>query len=872
LFLDAEYRRLGSGPLPAPVRLTTAQALSGRRDADLVTLSARVIGRETRRVATVEHEVLLLQDNGTVFEALCELRGTNTLPATPRNAVVEASGICTVQPLASGEMRTLRLWLREPADLHVLGQAAPWESLLPGRILAVSGGLGALALAWIVALRRQVAQRRQAEEKARRSEATTRTINYFATSLLERHHEDEILWDLAENCVSQLGFVDCVIYLLNRDQKILVQKAAFGPKNPDGRRILNPITIPLGKGIVGSVARSGKTELIGDTRLDKRYICDDEFRLSEITVPIVAGEEVLGVIDAEHPKENFFTQEHLEILTGIASLCANKLLRVRSEEKLRGLNVDLEKRVADRTAALQESEAKFRALYEGAGMAVIVHDEHTVLDCNPATLRIFGYSSRDQFVGKHPAELSAPVQPNGEDSMAAAQRHIAEALAKGSHQFEWLSKRGDGTPVPVEIVLTPMQFNGRNVIQAVVQDITERKRAEASLRTVEARKAAVLETALDSIITIDQQGHILDFNPAAERTFGYSRAEALGREMAELIIPPALRDRHRAGLKRAVKTGMDTMMGRRIEISALRRSGEEFTVELALARIQTEEGPIFTAHIQDISERKRAEAEMERALAHEKELSELKSRFVAMVSHEFRTPLGIIMSSAEILDAYLDRLPPEERRANLKDIFQSSKHMASMMEEVLLLGRVEAGKMTCRPVPMDLVSFCEKLVDEIGSATTNRCSIQLSAPRDLPEAQADESLLRHIFNNLLNNAVKYSPNGSAVQFTLEAHGPLAVFTVRDRGIGIPEADQRQLFQAFHRGRNVGETPGTGLGMVIVKHCVQLHQGKIAFQSREAQGTTFAVGLPLFGSINNANGETTRFIRESVQGQTLTIIP
>src|SRR5262249_6517702 len=174
----------------------------------------------------------------------------------------------------------------------------------------------------------------------------------------------------AKNCVSQLGFVDCVIYLLDKEQNVLVQKAAFGPKNPEGQKILNPITIPLGKGIVGSVAHSGKDELIADTRLDKRYICDDEFRLSEITVPIVAGGEVLGVIDAEHPKENFFTQEHLEILTGIASLCANKLVRVRAEEKLRGLNVDLEKRVAARTTELQESEAKFRALYESAGMAV----------------------------------------------------------------------------------------------------------------------------------------------------------------------------------------------------------------------------------------------------------------------------------------------------------------------------------------------------------------------------------------------------------------------------------------------------------------------------------------------------------------------
>jgi signal transduction histidine kinase len=251
---------------------------------------------------------------------------------------------------------------------------------------------------------------------------------------------------------------------------------------------------------------------------------------------------------------------------------------------------------------------------------------------------------------------------------------------------------------------------------------------------------------------------------------------------------------------------------------------------------------------------------VQRALAQEKELIELKSRFVAMVSHEFRTPLGIITSSAEILDAYLDRLSPEDRRSNLRDITDATHHMSHMMEEMLLLGCVEAGKMSCRPGPLDLAVFGRRIIEEVTSATNGRCPIQFDIPADLSEAQGDESLLRHIFTNLLNNAVKYSPAGHAVEFEIQCRGPLAVLTVRDRGIGIPEADARLLFHAFHRGRNVGDTPGTGLGMTIVKRCVELHGGKIAFESKEGDGTTFVVGLPLWRAGQGGGESTTPFFR------------
>ncbi len=247
---------------------------------------------------------------------------------------------------------------------------------------------------------------------------------------------------------------------------------------------------------------------------------------------------------------------------------------------------------------------------------------------------------------------------------------------------------------------------------------------------------------------------------------------------------------------------------------------------------------------EEVAARGQAEDSLRVALAAERELNELKSRVVSTVSHEFRTPLGTIMSSAEILKAYSDRLTSEEKATHLNDIFEATRHMALMVEEVLVLGRIEAGKMVFKPAALDLAGFCGRIADEVTSATHGRCRIECHVPGQA-NAWADEALLRHIFINLLTNAVKYSPAGSVVEFRAEAAGADALFVVRDRGIGIPETDARQLYTAFHRGRNVGETPGSGLGLVIVKSCVELHRGQIEFESRENEGTTFRVSLPAF---------------------------
>jgi signal transduction histidine kinase len=270
----------------------------------------------------------------------------------------------------------------------------------------------------------------------------------------------------------------------------------------------------------------------------------------------------------------------------------------------------------------------------------------------------------------------------------------------------------------------------------------------------------------------------------------------------------------------------------------LRRQVGERTVELVDAN----------AHLQtEITQRQRAQAELGKALNAERELGELKSRFVSMVSHEFRTPLGIIMSSSEILKSYQDRLPSEQRNDHLNDIFQSTRRMGDLIEEVLLLSRVEAGRLGCKPEPLDLGELCRRLSDETLSATQKRCPIVVKKHGSLVGARADEALLRHIFGNLLSNAVKYSAAGTPVEFIVDRQGSDAVFVVRDRGIGVPEADVKLLFQPFHRARNVGETQGSGLGLVIVQRCVDLHGGSIKLESTEGVGTSVTVRLGLFSA-------------------------
>jgi signal transduction histidine kinase len=246
----------------------------------------------------------------------------------------------------------------------------------------------------------------------------------------------------------------------------------------------------------------------------------------------------------------------------------------------------------------------------------------------------------------------------------------------------------------------------------------------------------------------------------------------------------------------------------------------------------------------DIDDRKRAEAELLAAMQREKELSELKSKFVSTASHEFRTPLATMLSSAELLEHYSESLGPQERRNLLQTIQGGAKRMSEMIDDVLTLGRAESGVLKLNLGPTNLRELCNRVVSEFRIAQGKHHVITLNDRFDRLEAYMDERLLQHILNNLLSNAVKYSPPGSEVTFSLERREEQAAIEIQDRGIGIPPEDQPRMFESFQRASNVENRPGTGLGLAIVKKAVELHGGEISLKSAIGSGTRFTVVLPL----------------------------
>jgi signal transduction histidine kinase len=247
----------------------------------------------------------------------------------------------------------------------------------------------------------------------------------------------------------------------------------------------------------------------------------------------------------------------------------------------------------------------------------------------------------------------------------------------------------------------------------------------------------------------------------------------------------------------------------------------------------------------DIEQQKRAEAELMTAVQREKELSELKSKFISMASHEFRTPLATILSSAELLERYAERIEPQERTNLLQSIEAGAKRMNALINDVLTLGRAESGVLRLNPARLDLRDLCARVVREFRISQGRLHMVRFNDRFDLPAAEMDERLLRHILENLLSNAAKYSPEGSEITITVARQAEDVVIDVQDNGIGIPEHDHARLFETFHRASNVENRPGTGLGLTIVRKAVDLHGGTISFKSAPGQGTRFSVRLPVY---------------------------
>ncbi|MDP4116545.1 MAG: ATP-binding protein, partial [Bacteroidota bacterium] len=287
--------------------------------------------------------------------------------------------------------------------------------------------------------------------------------------------------------------------------------------------------------------------------------------------------------------------------------------------------------------------------------------------------------------------------------------------------------------------------------------------------------------------------------------------------------------------------------GCEIIIKSYKKSGELFWNELKLSLIKDKDDIIthFVGNLSDVTARINSEEEIKKALEQEKELNELKSRFVSIISHEFRTPLTTIFSSAELLDRYGFKWTEEKRKEHLERIIKSTDVLNNMISFILTMNKAESGKLLPAPVDMNLIKFCTNIIEEFQLIAGENYKIVFNKNNfDSEIFCMDEIFLRQIISNLLSNAIKYSPTGGEIIFDLSLNDTYISIGIKDNGIGIPEADRPKIFEMFNRAENVGSINGTGIGLSIVKKTIETLGGSISFDSILNEGTSFNVKLPL----------------------------
>jgi PAS domain S-box-containing protein len=401
-----------------------------------------------------------------------------------------------------------------------------------------------------------------------------------------------------------------------------------------------------------------------------------------------------------------------------------------------------------------------------------------------------------------------------------------------------------------------------------------RKEAEAELHRGEARKAAILAAALDAIITIDHEERVLEFNPAAERIFGYPRAAVLGQPLSELIIPPAHRAEHRRGMRHYLASGEGPVLGRRVELPALRADGSEFPAEISIVPTVLDGRPIFTGYVRDITERKRAEqdilqfnrdleqrvadrtAELKRANAQLARAAKLKDEFFATVSHELRTPLGGVIGMVELLaETPLD----EKQRHYARIAHTSAGLLRDVINDILDFSRIEAGQFQLERMDFNPAEVIHEVVSILSLQAADK-GLDLHCRLD-PGIDAwlsgDRGRLRQVLVNLVANAVKFTERGTVVVRASVVRGGVGGrqgsagithlrFAVSDSGIGIPRDRRDRLFEPFSQvdastSRRYG---GSGLGLAICRRLTELMGGTIGVDSEPGQGSTFWFTAPL----------------------------
>ncbi len=479
----------------------------------------------------------------------------------------------------------------------------------------------------------------------------------------------------------------------------------------------------------------------------------------------------------------------------------------------------------------------------------ILDEEGYILQVNSAWTQYAntnGYQDSAQGIGQNYLKVCDNAAHNNSSDAGLVAQGIRAVMSYKLNEF-YLEYPCHS---PVErrwFIVRVTRFDWYGHIRLIVahQNVTELKMGQVELEEIQARTQAILDNVVDGIITVDGQGNIETANRMTEHIFEYELGELRGKNIEQLIA-----DEYHIADRGYTTEFMVSLNSMGHEILGKRKDGSLFPMYIALSRVEIDRRSIFTGIVQDITERKRMEAEMierERlavALDKERELRMLKDRFMSMMSHELRTPLASIRLASDMLKKYGDRATETEKMESITNIEAQVRYLSELVSDVLTISKTEFMAQEMEMETYDLETYLRDIIEELEWSYSETHTLNFEGLNRRVEACFDRRLLRYTINNLLTNALKYSPDGGEVRMTLICEGRDAVVTVSDHGIGIPPEDLPRLFEPFHRAGNVEQFQGSGLGLAIAKQTVDLHKGSLSVESELGKGTTFIVRLPI----------------------------
>jgi PAS domain S-box-containing protein len=627
----------------------------------------------------------------------------------------------------------------------------------------------------------------------------------------------------------------------DRDRMIRCQYAWV-----DGKK-LDPATLPplklnpKGEGMQSKVIVTGEGLLANDVaeRVEKSegtfYDVDSEGHVRKVPetgpvatqaalmAPVKHEGRVVGVVQVMSEAVTY-TRDQLELMEGIV---AQMSAAVRNARLYRAAQEELEARARAETA-LRDSEERYRAIFDSAavGIAEVALDGRW-LQVNERLCEITGYPA-DELLRLRFQDITAPGDHAADE--AAGHRMLAGEIDRYTREKRY--QRKDGREVLVNVTVSLVRDANGDPLRfiSVIEDITARRQAEEERqRLVAAEEAAraiarereqearVLSAVGDGIALVDHAGVVRVWNPAAEHVTGLNATVVVGRKVDE-ILP-----------------GWSTV-GRRIARDADPSPSETMPLEvdsrelwLSIVAVESADGVVYAF----------------RDLTAQRRLDEAKTELVATVSHELRTPLSAVYGAAKTLLHRDTEIGPEERVALLEMIAAQTQRLSQIADEFLLASRLEAGELPVSNVQVDVVELAQESIKAMQNRVRDETTFELRSHEDVPPARADPEKLGQVLVNLLDNAIKYSPNGGLVTVSVTVHERRVQVAVRDRGLGIPRSEQQRVFEKFYRvdPNLVHGVRGTGLGLYISRELVKRMDGQIGLVSEEGEGSTFFVELP-----------------------------